>query len=43
MKIDITPQLDFNNVLIRPKRTTIESRSHVNLTRTFEVYDENPG
>lgn len=35
MKIDTTPQLDFNNVLIRPKRTTIESRSHVNLTRSF--------
>ena len=35
MKIDTTIQLDFNNVLIRPKRTTIESRSNVNLTREF--------
>jgi IMP dehydrogenase/GMP reductase len=35
MKIDYTPQLDFNSVLIRPKRTTISSRSQVNLKRTF--------
>jgi GMP reductase len=35
MKIDYTPQLDFNSVLIRPKRTTISSRSQVNLERTF--------
>jgi GMP reductase len=35
MKIDYSPQLDFNNVLIRPKRTTISSRSQVNLERTF--------
>ena len=35
MKIDYSPQLDFNSVLIRPKRTTISSRSQVNLERTF--------
>lgn len=35
MKIDYTPQLDFNSVLIRPKRTTISSRSQVSLERTF--------
>lgn len=35
MKIDFTTQLDFNNVLIRPKRTTISSRSQVDLERTF--------
>ena len=31
MKIETTPQLDFHNVLIRPKRTTICSRSEVDL------------
>lgn len=36
MKIDYTPQLDFNDVLIRPKRTTISSRSEVCLERTFK-------
>ena len=36
MKVDYTPQLDFNNVLIRPKRTTISSRSQVNLERTLK-------
>jgi GMP reductase len=35
MKIDTTPKLDFKNVLIRPKRTTLYSRSQVNLERTF--------
>ena len=35
MKIETTPQLDFNNVLIRPKRTTICSRSEVDLEREF--------
>lgn len=36
MKIDNTPKLDFNNVLIRPKRTTLNSRSEVNLEREFK-------
>ena len=35
MKIDLTPKLDFNNVLIKPQRTTISSRSEVSLDRTF--------
>jgi GMP reductase len=35
MKIETTPQLDFHNVLIRPKRTTISSRSEVDLEREF--------
>ena len=35
MKIITTPQLDFHNVLIRPKRTTIQSRSQVTLEREF--------
>ena len=35
MKIETTPQLDFHNVLIRPKRTTICSRSDVDLEREF--------
>ena len=33
MKIITTPQLDFHNVLIRPKRTTISSRNQVDLER----------
>ena len=33
MKIVHTPHYDFNNVLIRPKRTTISSRSQVDLER----------
>ena len=36
MKIDYTPQLDFNNVLIRPKRTVLNSRSNVNMEREFK-------
>jgi len=35
MKLDYSPQLDFNNVLIRPKRTTLSSRYQVNLEREF--------
>jgi GMP reductase len=35
MKIDYTPQLDFKDVLIRPKRTTITTRSQVCLEREF--------
>lgn len=36
MKIEQDTKLDFNNVLIRPKRSTLSSRSQVDLTRTFE-------
>ena len=35
MKIESDPKLDFNNVLIRPKRTTLTSRSEVNTEREF--------
>ena len=37
-KIEREPKLDFANVLIRPKRSTLSSRSSVNLNRviTFE-------
>jgi len=34
-KIDWRPQLDYNNVLIRPKRSSMSSRSEVNLERRF--------
>jgi GMP reductase len=36
MKIDQEIKLDFSDVLIRPKRSTIESRSDVNLEREFK-------
>jgi GMP reductase len=35
-KIDSGLKLDFSNVLIRPKRSTINSRSEVNLEREFK-------
>lgn len=35
MKIEQDTKLDFNNVLIRPKRSTIASRNDVSLYRTF--------
>jgi GMP reductase len=35
MKIDNRPNLDFKNVLIKPQRTTISSRSQVDLSRKF--------
>ena len=35
MKIENEIKLDFNDVLIRPKRSTMSSRSEVNLERTF--------
>ena len=39
-KIDYKPQLDYNNVLIRPKRSTLISRSQVDLNRTFKFSSE---
>jgi GMP reductase len=36
MKIETDTKLDFQNVLIRPKRTTLNSRSEVNLKRVFK-------
>tara|TARA_B110000305_G_C19462727_1_gene655693 strand:- start:4281 stop:5306 length:1026 start_codon:yes stop_codon:yes gene_type:complete len=35
-KIEFGEKLDFNNVLIRPKRSTIDTRSKVNLKRSFK-------
>jgi len=35
MKIEADTKLDFHNVLIRPKRSTINSRSEVDVTRSF--------
>ena len=39
-KIESGTKLDFNNVLIRPKRTTISSRSQVDLEREFNFSSE---
>ena len=36
MKIESDPKLDFNNVLIRPKRTTLTSRSSVDVEREIK-------
>uniref|UniRef100_A0A6C0F2G8 GMP reductase n=1 Tax=viral metagenome TaxID=1070528 RepID=A0A6C0F2G8_9ZZZZ len=35
-KIEEGLKLDFHNVLIRPKRSTVDSRSNVNLSRTIK-------
>ena len=35
-KIEFEEKLDFNNVLIRPKRSTISSRSQIGLNRKFK-------
>jgi len=35
-KIEYGMKLDFSNVLIRPKRSTINSRSEVSLERQFK-------
>eukprot|EP00743_Colponemidia_sp_Colp-15_P000994 GILK01001098.1.p1 GENE.GILK01001098.1~~GILK01001098.1.p1 ORF type:complete len:365 (+),score=63.27 GILK01001098.1:42-1136(+) len=35
MRIETEVKLDFKDVLIRPKRSTLRSRSEVNLTRTY--------
>jgi len=37
MRIEQDLKLDFSDVLIRPKRTTLTSRSEVQLTRTFKM------
>ena len=39
MKIENEIKLDFNDVLIRPKRSTMSSRSEVNLERTFTFHN----
>ena len=35
MRIETDPKLDFKDVLIRPKRSTLGSRSEVDVNRTF--------
>lgn len=35
MRIENDPKLDFRDVLIRPKRSTLSSRAHVDVTRSF--------
>ena len=40
-KIEYGMKLDFGNVLIRPKRTTISSRSGVDLERNFNFNSKN--
>lgn len=41
MRIIQQPMLDFHNVLIRPKRTVLSSRSQVDLTRIFQFPNSN--
>ena len=36
MKIETDPKLDFANVLIRPKRSTLSSRKEISLIRKFK-------
>ena len=38
MRIESDTKLDFHNVLIRPKRTTLSSRSQVNVERTISRF-----
>ena len=35
MRIENDPKLDFRDVLIRPKRSTLGSRAHVGVERSF--------
>ena len=35
-RIDLQPKYDFNQVLITPKRSNLNSRSEVSLERTFQ-------
>ena len=41
MKIELDQKLDFNNVLIRPKRTVLTSRNDVDLNREFKFPHSN--
>ena len=36
MRIESDPKLDFKDVLIRPKRSTLGSRSEVDIKRHFD-------
>ena len=35
-RLDTDIKLDFKDVLIRPKRSTLKSRSEVDVTRTYQ-------
>ncbi|MEZ4906512.1 MAG: hypothetical protein R2771_02455 [Saprospiraceae bacterium] len=37
MRIEYDVKLGFKDVMIRPKRSTLQSRSEVNLERTFKM------
>ena len=37
MKIESEIKLDFNDVLIKPKRSSLESRSQVDLNREYKL------
>ena len=37
MRIEQDIKLDFKDVLIRPKRSTLTSRSEVDIARTYEL------
>jgi GMP reductase len=39
MKIEQSVKLDFDDVLIKPNRSTLESRADVETTRTFKFYN----
>ena len=41
MRIESDIKLGFKDVLIRPKRSTLKSRSQVQVTRTFRFYHTN--
>ena len=41
MRIEDEIKLDFNDVLIRPKRSTLQSRSEVDLNRSFKFRNSN--
>lgn len=38
MNIENTTQLDFNDILIKPKRSTLNSRNEVSITRNFSKF-----
>ena len=42
MRIENDIKLDYKNVLIRPKRSTLESRSEVDLDRKFKFVNYSP-
>ena len=43
MRIDNTPKLNFDDVLLKPKRSTLTSRKDVDMTRKFEFRNSKKG